>query len=78
MVIDEAYVDFGAESAVSLLDKCDNLLVVQTIIEIESLAGARVGLAISIRRSLRISTGSSSASIHYNLNRLSILAGAEH
>jgi len=75
VVIDEAYVDFGAESAVSLINEHANLLVVQTLSKSRSLAGLRVGYAMGQAPLIEALTRVKDSFNSYPLDRLAT-AGA--
>jgi len=75
VVVDEAYVDFGGETAISLVDRFPNLLVTQTLSKSRSLAGLRVGLAVGHADLIEALERIKNSFNSYPLDRLAI-AGA--
>lgn len=76
VVVDEAYIDFGGESAIALVDRFDNLLVTQTLSKSRSLAGMRIGLALGNAELIEALERVKNSFNSYPLSRPAIVGGA--
>lgn len=76
VVVDEAYIDFGGESAIALVDRYPNLLVTQTLSKSRSLAGLRVGLAVGHPELIEALERIKNSFNSYPLDRMAIAGAA--
>ena len=77
VVVDEAYIDFGGESALPLIHKYDNLIVVQTFSKSRSLAGSRIGYAIANATLIRYLNEVKYSFNSYTMDRITIEVGTK-
>lgn len=77
VIIDEAYIDFAGRSALELIDKYDNLIVVQTFSKARSMAGMRVGYAISNPLLIKYLNDAKYSFNSYTMNLTSLVCGTE-
>ena len=75
VIVDEAYIDFGGESALPLIDKYDNVIVVQTFSKSRSMAGMRIGFAMGSSKLIAYLNDVKYSFNSYTMNRTSIEAG---
>ena len=76
VLVDEAYIDFGGETAISLVDKYPNLLVSQTLSKSRSLAGLRVGIAVGHPELIEALERIKNSFNSYPLDRMAIAGAA--
>lgn len=77
VIVDEAYIDFGGESALSLIDKYENLLVVQTFSKSRSMAGMRIGYAMGNKELIKAMENVKFSINSYTMNQNSLKVGIE-
>ena len=76
VIVDEAYVDFGGESCLPLVEKYENLLVVQTYSKSRSMAGMRIGFAIGSEKLIKYMNDVKFSINSYTMNPITQLCGA--
>lgn len=77
VVVDEAYIDFGGASALSLIHKYDNLIVVQTFSKSRSMAGSRIGFAMANPVLIQYLNDVKYSFNSYTMDRITIALGVE-
>lgn len=77
VVVDEAYIDFGGESALPLVQKYENVIVVQTFSKSRSMAGSRIGFAISNEKVIKYLNDVKYSFNSYTMDALTIALGTE-
>ena len=77
VIVDEAYVDFGGESVLGLVERYDNLLVVRTFSKSRSMAGIRIGYAVGSPLLIRYLNDVKYSFNSYTMNRLTLRLGVE-
>lgn len=76
VIVDEAYIDFGGESALPLLERYENLLIVQTFSKSRAMAGMRIGYAIGSPQLIRWLNDVKYSFNSYTMNQLTLALGA--